>query len=138
MLGHSRKQWFNCEIFHSFSRQERVRTARADIFLTHILRIPEAVEDGFRGADPAILRMFEDLQVKVRTWNETHSDSLIGAGAGSTRSNDPAATPPRTSCRPIFGPGETVELGRTHVFSEDCVMTMEALEADHELLDIHV
>ena len=90
--------------------------------------------DGLRSGDPAIIRMFEDVQVKVKTWNDTYSELL--AGTGSTRSNNSATTPPRTSCRPSFSPGETVELGRTHVFSEDCVMTMQALEADRELLDI--
>eukprot|EP00435_Cladocopium_sp_Y103_P059822 s1514_g21.t1 len=83
-----------------------------------IARIPDAVADAVRSGDPAIIRMFEDVQVKVKTWNDTCSE--VGS----------------TSCRPVFSPGEVVELGRTHVFSEDCVMTMEALEADHQLLDV--
>eukprot|EP00435_Cladocopium_sp_Y103_P039215 s301_g10.t1 len=44
-----------------------------------IARIPDAMADGVCSGDPAIIRMFEDVQVKVKTWNDTFSGAATTA-----------------------------------------------------------
>lgn len=85
-----------------------------------------------RSGDPAVPSSFEMLKADVKQLSEKMSGVTTPVRASGGSGTQPASQEPRTNCRPVFGPGELLELGEQYIFSEDHVLPMATLLAEHE------
>ena len=129
-------------IFWRFNTVTHLHFANYILLKEVAFRIPPVVTDPLKNSvDATVKKSIEDWNLAVKQWNQKHQSSLGGQSGGndsvSSGSQQQSQSPSsqRTGSRPVFLPGEKkIDISHNHIFSDDCVIPLEAFEGGNECL----